>query len=81
MLAHKQYELTNHLGNVLAVITDKKTPVFNTSNVITHYKADVIAAYDYYPFGSIMRKWLTPENSGNNLRKEYNLLLSLLMIE
>ena len=71
MLAHKQYELTNHLGNVLAVITDKKTPVFNTSNVITHYKADVIAAYDYYPFGSIMRKWLTPENSGNNLRKEY----------
>jgi len=37
ILGYRNYELTNHLGNVLAVISDKN--------------AEVVSASDYYPFG------------------------------
>jgi len=52
----KQYELTNHLGNVLATISDKKIGVSlaQDSSLIDHYEADVQTAQDYYPFGMIM---------------------------
>jgi RHS repeat-associated protein len=52
----KSYELTNHLGNVLATITDKKiaVPSSGNSSLIDHYTADVVTAQDYYPFGMIM---------------------------
>ena len=46
----KQYELTNHLGNLIVNLTDKKIGV--TSDSITKYfKPDVVNAWDYYPFG------------------------------
>ena len=48
------YELTNHLGNVLATITDKKIPVTDNGNNILYYQAEVITATDYYPFGMVM---------------------------
>jgi hypothetical protein len=44
-LGEKSYELTNHLGNVLAVVSDKK---------LADNEPDVKAAYDYYPFGMTM---------------------------
>src|SRR5882757_6334042 len=52
----KQYELTNHLGNVLATISDKKNGISldTDSSLIDHYEADVQTAQDYYPFGMIM---------------------------
>ncbi|HWK05711.1 MAG TPA: AHH domain-containing protein [Puia sp.] len=52
----KQYELTNHLGNVLATISDKKIGVSLAadSSLIDHYEADVQTAQDYYPFGMAM---------------------------
>ena len=52
----KQYELVNHLGNVLATITDKKIglSLASDSSLIDHYEADVRTAQDYYPFGMIM---------------------------
>ncbi|MBS1604645.1 MAG: hypothetical protein JST42_18410, partial [Bacteroidetes bacterium] len=52
----KQYELVNHLGNVLATITDKKIGVSlaTDSSLIDHYEADVKTAQDYYPFGMVM---------------------------
>lgn len=52
----KSYELSNHLGNVLATITDKKIAVSSGSNssLIDHFTADVVTAQDYYPFGMIM---------------------------
>ncbi len=46
-LGEKNFELTNHLGNVLAVVSDKK--ILNEDN--TTYRADVISTTDYYPFG------------------------------
>ena len=52
----KQYELVNHLGNVLATITDKKIGISlgTDSSLIDHYEADVRTAQDYYPFGMVM---------------------------
>ena len=45
----RNYELTNHLGNVLAVINDRKTDTLISS--VRYYNAVVISASDYYPFG------------------------------
>ena len=52
---NKFFELTNHLGNVLATISDRKVGVPNGGNTaIDYYTADVITANDYYPGGMIM---------------------------
>jgi len=51
----RQYELSNHLGNVLATISDKKKPVDAGSDaVVDYFDADVTTAQDYYPFGMLM---------------------------
>jgi RHS repeat-associated protein len=49
----KRFELTNHLGNVLAVITDKKVAICSTE-VFSYWKAELVSATDYSPFGSPM---------------------------
>ena len=56
VVGHKFYELSNHLGNVLAVVTDQK--VANTSQ--TAYEADIISYSDYYPFGMLL-----PDRTGS----------------
>jgi RHS repeat-associated protein len=43
---YTHYELTNHLGNVLAVVTDRK--LISTA---AFYVADVLTLTDYYAFG------------------------------
>jgi len=54
----KQYELSNHLGNVLTTISDKKGfesatgPMVN--NDTPHYYAEILSAQDYYPGGMLM---------------------------
>lgn len=50
----KYYELSNHLGNVLATITDKKIAHSSDGNTIDYYNADIVNATDYYPFGMQM---------------------------
>ncbi len=47
----KQYELSNHLGNVLSVVTDQKLTV-DDNGTISYFTAEVISYSDYYPFGS-----------------------------
>ena len=49
----KAYELTNHLGNVLVTISDKRLAAVS-NGTITAYNADVVSASDYYPFGMQM---------------------------
>ena len=53
----RQYELSNHLGNVLSTISDKKigVPYASNSSLIEYYKPDIITASEYYPFGMISR--------------------------
>lgn len=46
----KRYELSNHLGNVLEVISDRKIAV-NNGGTVDHYLPDILKATDYYAFG------------------------------
>ena len=50
LLGLKQYELKDHLGNVRAVVTDRKLP----GDTDGTYKADLLTAQEYYPFGMVM---------------------------
>jgi RHS repeat-associated protein len=50
---NKLYELTNHLGNVLTTISDRKIG-HGTGTEYDYYTPDIISATDYYPFGSEM---------------------------
>ena len=54
-LGNKQYELSNHLGNVQVTLSDKKIgQAPPESSSFTHYLADVRSAVDYYPFGNLV---------------------------
>ncbi|RXK86138.1 RHS repeat domain-containing protein [Filimonas effusa] len=49
---YKFFELTNHLGNVLATVSDRKVQV-GSGGSVEYYSADVVSAQDYYPFGML----------------------------
>jgi RHS repeat-associated protein len=70
----KEYELTNHLGNVLATVSDKKNGVPSSSNssLIDHYEPDIVSAQDYYPFGMLQpgRSYLS--STGDKYRYGFN---------
>jgi RHS repeat-associated protein len=51
---NKLFELSNHLGNVLATISDKKRAVSTGQDRVDYYTADLVSAQDYYPFGMQM---------------------------
>jgi RHS repeat-associated protein len=54
VLGQKQYELSNHLGNVLATISDAKTPQGASGNgQALGYAARIVNLQDYYPFGML----------------------------
>jgi LysM repeat protein len=59
---NRSYELGNHLGNVLAVISDKKFGHDGGSGIIDYFDADMVSGNDYYPFGMMMpgRKYSQP---------------------
>lgn len=50
-LGYKQYEFTNHLGNVLVTLADRKVQV-NASGNINYFTADVVSYSDYSAFGA-----------------------------
>jgi RHS repeat-associated protein len=60
----RQYELSNHLGNVLATISDSRTQIQSTAitTQVDHFEAMVMNAFEYYAFGMIMpdRKFVGP---------------------
>jgi len=49
-IGEKRYELTNHLGNVLATITDRK--IYNSTD--GYYEPVITMKADYYAFGMLM---------------------------
>ncbi len=53
VLGEKTYELTNHLGNVMEVVSDRLIAVANGAT-LDYYVADIRGATDYYPFGMPM---------------------------
>ncbi|MBO0360805.1 RHS repeat-associated core domain-containing protein [Hymenobacter sp. BT186] len=50
LVGQKQYELVDHLGNVRALVGDTKRP---DDAVASTYKPDLLAYYNYYPFGQM----------------------------
>jgi YD repeat-containing protein len=51
----KLFELSNHLGNVLATVDDKKLAVDSNSDALTdYYNADIVSAQDYSSFGATL---------------------------
>ncbi|MBW7869386.1 MAG: hypothetical protein H3C31_13810, partial [Brumimicrobium sp.] len=50
-VGNRNYELTNHLGNVLTVINDIKYPLEN-NGTITSYQTGISHVFDYSPFGA-----------------------------
>jgi len=61
-----QYELTNHLGNVLATISDKKIGHDDGNGGIDYYNAELVSASEYYAFG-----WQMPARTWNSTKYRY----------
>ena len=56
-LGNRLYELSNHLGNVLVVVTDDKlADSIGADGLIAGYRAQVVSRNDYYPFGLSMKE-------------------------
>jgi RHS repeat-associated protein len=56
-LGARNYELTNHLGNVLAVVSDAPIKVDTNADHLRDYNLPtLLSSQDYYPFGSLMRE-------------------------
>src|SRR5690554_5028694 len=54
IIGDKYFEMSNHLGNVLEVVSDRKLPVNDGNGNIDYFLADVVSYSDYYPGGMIM---------------------------
>ncbi len=50
----KFFELTNHLGNVLVTVSDKRMPVSTDRTTVAYYNADVVTSNDYLVGGMQM---------------------------
>jgi len=69
----KSYELSNHLGNVLAVVGDRKIGVDDNANgSADYYEAALLSATDYYPFGMEMPGRTFAAASGGDYRYGFN---------
>jgi RHS repeat-associated protein len=64
---NKFFELVNHLGDVLATVSDKKRAVQSgTTGIVSHFIAEVVTAQDYYAGGMQIpgRKYSSPASTG-----------------
>ncbi|WP_341842858.1 hypothetical protein [Chitinophaga caseinilytica] len=50
-IGSRTYELSNHLGNVLATISDKKSGVSSGGALVDYYVAESLSQQDAYAFG------------------------------
>jgi|GEM_PF-2006077 len=61
----RNYELSNHLGNVQVVVSDKRISVCDSELEVEYFKAEVLSAVDYFPFGAPLddRQWYASNDS------------------
>jgi RHS repeat-associated protein len=52
-LGHKTYQLTDHLGNVRALLSDRKLSDFN-GTTLSNFRPEMVGYNNYYPFGMMM---------------------------
>jgi len=69
---NKLFELTNHLGNVLETISDKKVQHTSDNSTVDYYLADVLNANDYYSFGMGMPARSYNATTAANYRYGFN---------
>jgi len=69
---NKLFELTNHLGNVLATISDKRYGVTADDSTVAYYNPEVVSANDYYPFGMMQYARNYTESNVGNYRFGFN---------
>jgi RHS repeat-associated protein len=50
---NRLFELSNHLGNVLVTVNDKKKGVSSNNSTVDYFNPQVMSAQDYYPFGML----------------------------
>jgi RHS repeat-associated protein len=48
----RRYSISNHLGNVMAVVTQNR--IGNTSTNPTHFNPEIVTTNDYYAFGGLI---------------------------
>ena len=60
LVGSKQYEITDHLGNVRALVGDTKR---SDGSVAGAYKPDLLAYYNYYAFGQLQPGRYGPGNA------------------
>ena len=68
-IGDRRYELSNHLGNVLQVVTDRKLAVDDGTGAVDYYIADVVSQSDYFPFGMVMPN--RNEDDGSSYRYSF----------
>ena len=66
----RQYELSNHLGNVLITLSDRKFGVSSGGSLIDYYEPDMLSGNDYYPFGMLSR--VATSYTGTHYRFGFN---------
>ena len=54
IIGDKNYEMKNHLGNVLAVVSDRKLLKTPLNGSFNGFEPDIVSFSDYYPFGMAM---------------------------
>ncbi|MFT5823668.1 MAG: RHS repeat-associated protein [Crocinitomix sp.] len=64
VLGEKTYELSNHLGNVLATVSDRRLVASTDGTNVDYYDADVTSTTEYYPYGMTLRS----ETDGSGYR-------------
>ena len=68
---NKFFELSNHLGNVLVVVSDRRKGVFSGST-LQYYTARVVSASDYAPFGMTLNGRTYTAASAGGYRYGFN---------
>jgi len=63
---NKNYELTDHLGNVRVVVSDLKLSTLDIDNEPYDFTADMVSKSAYYAFGSLLPGRHFPGNSSYN---------------
>jgi hypothetical protein len=57
LLGSRTYELSNHLGNVLATVSDKKVGHDGGNGMVDYYTPEVLSQSDYYPEGTLSKNY------------------------
>jgi RHS repeat-associated protein len=75
-LGEKQYELSIHLGNMLLTVSDRKLAEGTEGSTAMGYRAEVLFASDYYPFGMLEQSgdpdWSKAERHGQMPGRQFS---------